>query len=173
MAKFNGIKEGDLLFKSSDYDVSTAILLVIGSIGTIQFVTELLIGHEIDFWFITRGLLSIVVMIFFGWMVSFQLFGNYQKHEGFYLVNRIEFKFCYSKLLTFNKTYHNYPVNLNEIDCFLNGKGDIVEILFLDKKKVFIIDYLVLAKSYKKNKSEVIDFLNKKIKESRPDDFNQ
>ncbi len=170
MAKFNGIKDGDLLFKSNNFDLFPFLLFCVGLIGLYNFISGFFVDNPFGIWFFIQGILSISVIIFFGIMSYEMLFHEEYRYEGYYLGDRILFKYSFSKLISTNKVVLEKTEYFQDIDHFINGKGLKVDVLFFnsDRKNILFLDnYILLSKPYQKHKVEVIDFLNKRVKEFR------
>ncbi len=174
MAKFNGIKDGDLLFSGGDHgEIKVAWLIFLFSgIGTYNFISKTFFIHAVTgFWFYAIGIISLILSSLFGlFLYRIYLFEGYNTYEGFYLGDRILFK--YKKYKLFNSGIEfDETIYLMDISCFLNKEGDIIDVLFFKEsdnlKNKIEAENLSLSSSYKKNKVDVIDFLNQRIKESR------
>jgi hypothetical protein len=170
MAKFNGIKEGDLLFNSKNLDFTVLLMFLIGIIGLYDFISGFFSVNPLGVWFFIRGILSITLIILFGIMSYQMLFQEEYRYEGYYLGDRILFKYSFSKLISTNKVVLEKTESFQDIDHFINGKGLTVDVLFFnsDRKSILGLEnYILLSKPYQKHKVEVIDFLNKRVKEFR------
>lgn len=173
MAKFSGIKDGDLLFSGGDIieGLKAAwVILMFSGIGTFNFISKIFFIHANGgFWFYVVGIISLIIScigVFYLFMIYF--IEGYNIYQGFYLGDRILFKYKRYKLfnsgIEFDETLY-----LKDISCFLNKAVDNIDVLFIKEsdnlKNKIEAEHLVLSGSYKKNKKEVVDFLNIKIKE--------
>ena len=173
MAKFNGIKDGDLLFSGGDIveGIKLAWLIFFFSgIGTFNFISKTFFIHAVTgFWFYAIGIISLILSSILGWLLfRIYLIEGYNTYQGFYLGNRILFKYKRYKL--FNSGFEfDESIYLKDVSCFLNKEVDIIDVLFFKEsdnlKNKIEAENLTLSGSYKKNKKEVVDFLNIKIKE--------
>jgi hypothetical protein len=169
MAKFNKIKDGDVLFKSElGWFYVLLILIFILGWGTLDFISEIIFSNQSGFGFYVFGIIIVIPFIFFVFVL---LFVGDLRYQGFYLGDKIIFKNKRVKLVFSSIEFMDETVYIKDLDYFLNDQGSKVKLIFIDKEKTMnsIIgggdDYLTLSKSYTKNKTEVIDFLNNKIKE--------
>ena len=170
MAKFNKIKDGDVLFKSElGWFYTLLIITFILGWGTLNFISEIIFSNQSGSWFYVRGIIAVILFIFFAILVIGSLFAGDLRYQGFYLGDKIIFKTKKVKLVFSSFEFMDETVYIKDLDCFLNDYGSKVKLIFIDKEKtinsVVGDDYLILSKSYTKNKTEVIDFLNNKIKE--------
>ena len=173
MAKFNGIKDGDLLFSGGPIieGLNAAwLILFFSGIGTINFISKTFFIHAITgFWFYVIGIISLILSGVLIWaLFRIYLIEGYYKYQGFYLGDRILFKYKGHKL--FNSGIEiDETIYLKDISCFLNKEVNNIDVLFIKEsdnlKNKIMAEHVVLSGSYKKNKKEVVDFLNIKIKE--------
>lgn len=171
MAKFKGIKDGDLLFDNSrNYIVFMAFLSIISVGVTFNFISEIFFGDPNGIWFFVRGVFFTLLLIFLSYGFYIESTSGHSHYQGFYLEDKFLFKVSRKKLFS-SDNHSETTIYLKDFDGFLNGKGLIIDVMFANNtiklKYLLTIDNeeLILSKSYKKNKIEVIDFLNKKIKE--------
>lgn len=169
MAKFNGIKDGDLLFSFGDVEGIKLfwLFLFFSGIVTFNFISKIISGNHSGVWFYVLGIIFLIISCILIWFFfRIYLIDGYNKHQGFYLGDRILFKYKHITLFDSGNEFDEI-IYLKDISCFLNKEVDNIDVLFINKTEKLIIgkNHLELSRSYKKNKKEVVDFLNIKIKE--------
>jgi hypothetical protein len=171
MAKFNGIKDGDLLIQSlRPPSILYSIIILIWT-GIMTFNIAPKAFNSYDAVGITFSIFFGLVFCLFVLVILANFVVKQLLFEGYYLGDRILFK-CKEKRKFSTIIEWEDTIYLNDIERFLNCKGDEIDILFQEgvnqsKNLSFPTKELRFSKSYKKNKVDVIDFLNQRIKESR------